>query len=257
MKKLCLFAIIAFLTFPVFSQSQKGIIYLKNGSEVKGKFTFSNDLEKLKVVSAGNIWVFNTNEVDSVSYSKKDRADYKVDKENESLVFFRTEMGLLIGNSENSQSAPFSLSSSLNYKLTPKISIGGGLGVEFLKETYMPVFFNAEYKLRDSYSSPYFFVKVGYQVSIEDANAVYNYQYDYQPWSSSVAPWPRPNSENLDVKGGLLINPGIGYQRMFSSVFGMCFAFGYQYHRLQFSGDDDYSLNVDYNRLTLKVGILF
>jgi hypothetical protein len=256
MKKLCLFAIIAFLTFPVFSQSQKGIVFLKNGSEVKGKFTFSNNLEKLKVESAGSIWVFNANEVDSVSYSKKDRADFNVDKENESAVFFRTEMGLLIGNSENSQSAPFSLSSSLNYKLTPKISIGGGLGVEFLKETYMPVFFNAEYKLRDSYSSPYFFVKVGYQVSIEESKEMYYPGYDYQPWSS-FAPWPRPDSEHLDAKGGLLINPGIGYQRMFSSGFGMCFAFGYQFHRLEFSGEDDYSLNIDYNRLTLKVGILF
>lgn len=255
MKKLWLFVLVTLLTFPVIAQSQKGNVYLKNGTVLKGKFTFSNDLEKLKVESSGNIWVFNSSEIDSIAYNKTEKRKVREDKDLDTPLFFRTEMGLLIGNSENSQSAPFSLSGSMNYEITSNIAVGGGLGVEFLKETYMPVFFNFEYKLRDTYSTPYFFIKAGYQVAIDESQAVYNY-YDYQPWSS-IAPWPNHYNENLDAKGGIMVNPGIGYQRMFSSGFGLSFAFGYQFHRLHFTGENDYGLDIDYNRLTVKLGIIF
>jgi hypothetical protein len=61
----------------------------------------------------------------------------------------------------------------------------------------------------------------------------------------------------MDTKGGFIINPGIGYQRMFSSGFGMSLAFGYQFHRLSYKGENDYQLDIDYNRLTIKLGFIF
>jgi hypothetical protein len=64
-------------------------------------------------------------------------------------------------------------------------------------------------------------------------------------------------NQELDPRGGFLINPGVGYQRMFSSGFGMSFAFGYQFHRLSYNGENDYQLDIDYNRLTIKIGIIF
>ena len=76
--------------------------------------------------------------------------------------------------------------------------------------------------------------------------------YDIWP-----GPWPRNNSKPLDAKGGFMINSGLGYQRMFSSGFGMSFAFGYQFHRLSYSGENDYRLDIDYNRLTIKLGVIF
>jgi hypothetical protein len=44
---------------------------------------------------------------------------------------------------------------------------------------------------------------------------------------------------------------------MFSSGFGMSFALGYQYHRLNYKTDEDNQLDIDYNRLTIKLGIIF
>lgn len=58
----------------------------------------------------------------------------------------------------------------------PKLSAGVGIGFEFLKETYLPAFVNIEYKLRNSYSTPYLFLKTGYEVPLEDANPIYNYE---------------------------------------------------------------------------------
>ena len=174
-----------------------------------------------------------------------------------SPFFLRTEIGVLAGNSGNSQSAPFSFSSVLNYSILPKLSAGVGIGLEFLKETYLPVFANIEYKLRNSWSTPYIFLKSGYEIPIEDSQAVY---YGVQPYYyDSFMPWPYPDNYNQELgpKGGFLINPGIGYQRMFSSGFGMSFAFGYQFHRLSYKGENEYRLDIDYNRLTIKLGVIF
>jgi hypothetical protein len=95
-------------------------------------------------------------------------------------------------------------------------------------------------------------LKSGYLFPLGESNEIY--YYDYQPWSSSILPG---YNQPLDTKGGFIINSGIGYQWMYSSGFGMSFAFGYQFHRLKYKGDQDYRLDIDYNRLTIKLGIIF
>lgn len=253
MKKLCLLLLSVIFVIPIFAQTEKGYIYLKNGSILKGKFNYSDDLNKIKVLSAGNIWIFNTSEVDSVTKLRERRNNEINAKNLDALFFVRTEIGVLAGNSDNSQTAPFSFSLSLNYKINPLLSVGVGGGQEFLKESYFPVFVNIEYKWRNAVSSPYFFIKGGYLAPLGESNEIY--YYDYQPWSSV---WPGAYySENLDTKGGILINPGLGYQWMYSSSFGMSFAFGYQFHRLNYKGEHDYGLDIDYNRLTIKLGFIF
>ena len=250
-----LVVLIALIAFPVLAQTKKGYIYLKSGTILHGKYKYSDNLEKVKVESAGKVWIFDASEVDSVKSNNSYKSqNFEKDNSFKSSISVRTEIGVLIGNSENSQSAPFSFSSSVNYSIDPKFSVGGGIGVEFLKETYLPVFVNLEYKFNDSYSTPYLFLKTGYQIPLEESREIYN--NGYQPWSSF---WPGPTiaQEPMDTKGGFLINPGVGYQRMFSSGFGMSFAFGYQFHRLHYSGENDYGLDIDYNRLTIKLGIIF
>lgn len=256
MKKLCLLLLTLVLALPAFSQTEKGYIYLKNGTIVKGRYVYSADHQKISIQSAGNLWIFDAAEIDSISDHKShSMEDFKL-QENPSKVFFRIEMGVLKGNSDNSQKAPFSLSGSVNYQIEPHFSAGAGLGVEFLKESYMPVFVNFEYKLRNAASSPYAFLRTGYMVPIEQSNEIY---YDVYPLWMSYMPWPYDYSQNgFDCKGGFMINPGVGYQQMFSRNFGMNFAVGYQFHRLNYSsGEEDYELDIDYNRLTIKLGIIF
>jgi hypothetical protein len=54
-----------------------------------------------------------------------------------------------------------------------------------------------------------------------------------------------------------MVNPGVGFKHMFSTGFGMSMAFGYQFHRLSYSGKNDYQLDIDYNRLSIKLGFIF
>lgn len=252
MKKLGLFLFAVVLSIPLFAQLEKGYVYLKNGTVLKGEYQFDND--KLKVVSAGNIWVFDRAEIDRVLDNQAARKESIAESLDENAVFFRAETGFLAGNADNSQSAPFSFSGTVNYPVTNQFSAGIGAGVEFLKESYLPAFLNLEYKIRAAASAPYLFMMAGYQVPIEESRRVY---YDYYPAWSSIWPGPDYNNEPLDARGGFLINPGIGYTQLFSPGFGMSVAFGYRFHRLNYTGENDYELEIDYNRLSVKLGIIF
>ncbi|MFV0590737.1 MAG: hypothetical protein ACK5M7_05085 [Draconibacterium sp.] len=255
MKKLCLLWSLFFVSLAAFPQAEKGYIYLKKGTVLKGKYSYSPDQKNVSVFSAGNLWVFTRNEIDTISANRIGNAPGFFQTMPDSKFFYRIELGVLVGNADNSQNAPLSISGSVNYQLLPRFSVGAGVGIEFLKESFMPVFANLEYRLHEFPSSPYVFLKAGYQVPIEESNAVY---YDVVPNWMSYWPWPGTSgTEPLDSKGGFLINPGIGYQHMFSPGFGMNFAVGYQFHRLNYSGENDYELDIDYNRLTIKLGIIF
>ena len=121
MKKLCLVLIAVTIVFSVFAQPQKGYVYLKNGTILKGKYQYTQDLSKLQIVSAGNLWIFQANEIDYVT-SKKAQLEKTFEDQNWNSPFLlRTETGVLAGNSGNSQSAPFSFSSALNYSVISKI----------------------------------------------------------------------------------------------------------------------------------------
>ncbi len=255
MKKLFLLVFTFVLTFSLYAQSEKGYVHLKNGSIIKGKYWYSGDLKKINVESAGNLWIFNSNEIDSVVSLRPGRVKNIQNEQSFSRFLLHSEVGVLLGNDDNNQTAPFSFTTSVNYALTEKAAAGLGLGVELLDESYLPVYVNFEYKFRNTSSTPFVFFKTGYQISLEDSRKVRDYYY--YPYWSSFAPWPDYQVEKLEPKGGVMINAGVGYQRMYSPSFGMSVAFGYQYHRLNYDGENEYSLDVDYNRLTLRLGIIF
>ncbi len=253
MKKLCLFFIGSLFTVSVFSQGERGSVYLKNGTILKGKYHF-DQTGKVRVESAGNLWVFDSEEIDSVAGRRVVQRAEMMNHSPYYRFFYRTEVGFLVSNPDNSQPAPLSITGSVNYLLLPRLSAGVGLGAEFLKETYLPVFLNAEYKLRNSGATPYLFLKTGYQVPLEDSRDIY---YDVWPVWSSFWPGPAHNYGTLSPKGGVLVNPGIGYSFLSANGFGLSMAFGYQFHRLHYTGEKDYRLNIDYNRLTIKLGFIF
>jgi hypothetical protein len=255
MKKICLFILVSLFTISTMGQSRKGKIFLKNGSIVKGKITESESSETIHIQSSGNLWVFPLKEIEKIDYSmekpKKEEPEVKSDFSN------HTQIGILKGNSDNSQVAPFILHSSLNYKVDNKIQIGLGSGVEFLKETHLPVFANIEYQFRDAWFSPYLFFKAGYTFPIEDSRTLYYDIIPYYVFSSSIWPGNYYGNNELNAKGGVLLNPGFGFINRFSYNFGMSFSVGYRFSRLHYSGENDYRLDVDYNRLSVTLGFIF
>lgn len=247
MKKIFALTIAFLLLIPAFAQKAKNdVVYLKSGAVIKGQL-MTYDAETVKINSAGNLWVYKVADVDSVSRYKKPARE-KIPGNN---YFFDVSAGVLKGNPDNSQSAPFSFTTSMNFKVADRLYVGGGIGAEFMEETYMPAFAQFQYRLRDSRFTPLINLQAGYEVPIEESRQSQPYVYH-----NLYYPYPQ-NNEKLNANGGLLMNPSFGFHQTVSESFGWFFSFGYRYHRLNYTGKDSYKLDRNYSRLSLKIGFTF
>jgi hypothetical protein len=165
-------------------------------------------------------------------------------------------MGVLAGNSGNAQNAPFTFMTSANFKVFDKLYAGLGIGAEFFDETYMPAFAQVQYKFRNTRFTPFVNMQFGYMIPLEDSKYQYN-NYYYPSYSDFYPGGQGQTNGKLKTEGGYMINPSFGFQRFTSENFGWFFSFGYRYHQLNYSGDNEYKLEENYSRLSLKIGVIF
>jgi len=167
-----------------------------------------------------------------------------------------TEGGVLLGNSQDEKKAPFIFNSAMNYGLFKNLSAGIGVGVEFLKETYLPLTANVMYQFRkDKAVFPFIRLRAGYQVALESAANMDNYNYSL-PLASYVYPY-YPTVTKLNAKGGWMFDPSVGVIVYTRPGLGISLAAGYRYQKLKYAGDNDYIFWTEYNRLILTLGITF
>jgi hypothetical protein len=239
---------------------EKGYIYMKDGSVIKGKYLYSSDMDKIRIISGKESRILDASDVEKIADKKP---HYKATGNELSEAFIQTpgkwfnltEAGILAGNPDNKQSTPFIFHSSLNYLFQKNISVGAGIGVEFFKETYLPVTANLMYRFNSKGLVPFVTLQAGYLIPIENKTTSYQNMFPRDYLSSY---WVMPNYQGeLDSKGGFMINPAAGILFQTNHGFGISLSCGYRYHRLVYSGNTDYKLNADYNRLSFKLGILF
>lgn len=254
MKNFLLLLLVCLFMVPTFAQGhKKDLVYLKSGGIIKGKL-ITNDVETVKINSAGNEWVFKTEEVDSISKFSR----FQKEEVRPQGFFFDTSFGVLVGNSRNVHKAPFSFMTSMNVRMFRNLYLGAGVGAEFLDETYMPAFGQLQWRFRNTRTTPFFNLQAGYQVPLEDGNRNQQIYYDYLSSASSAYYYPNPqNYTKLTSEGGYLINPSLGFQHFTSDNFGWFFSFGYRFHQLNYSGENDYKLETNFSRLSLKIGFIF
>ena len=249
MKKITFLMLCFFIVTATFAQkNKKEIIHLKNGSVLKGKLVQVDD-DKVVVHSSRNIFVFKNSEIDTITSNWISKPKIAQEKD----WFVKTSIGILAGSSDNSKSAPASFMASFNYNLTGGLYAGLGSGVEFYEESYMPAFVNLEYNIRDSHFTPFVGLKGGYLIPLDDK--AYSGSYNYYWAASSI--WPGPQVQEIEPDGGFMLSPSFGFRGMISENFGWMFSFGYRYHQLNFTGDNDYGIERNYNRLTVRIGIIF
>ena len=115
MKKFCLLLFTFFVTVTAFPQAEKGYVYLKNGTILKGKYSYSPDQKNVSVFTAGNLWFFNMNEIDTIAAKRVGSIRSLNQTMADSKLFYRIELGVLVGNSDDSQNAPVITSYSIHY----------------------------------------------------------------------------------------------------------------------------------------------
>lgn len=179
------------------------------------------------------------------------------DEKTGKLISF-TQGGVLLGNSDNTNSAPFIINTSLNYAFTRNISAGVGAGVEFLRETHLPVTGNILYQFGNRSITPFVMLQAGYQIALESKltdDRLYIIPHDiYLPGPGYSYYFPQ---RELDAKGGFMAHPSAGVIFYTNRGFGISVAAGYRYMKLNYTGEEDYKLHIEYNRLSLQLGIIF
>jgi hypothetical protein len=238
-----------FLFNTSFAQKRvKDVVYLKNGSVIIGQIIDLPPSGQVKIKTKDNsFWVFESSQIDSISSRTRNEQ-----KQIPSGYFNLTEAGILAGNSNNKYAAPFSLFNINGWKFKNGFSVGAGAGIEFFSETYLPVVADFRYYLKRHGAIPFFGFQGGYSIALDKPNK--QYIYDNAPFI-----WPGPTGNTLDIKakGGLLINPMVGICTPLSDNLALTYSAGYRIMRHRYSREDNYKIDIDYNRLSFKVGLIF
>ena len=233
----------------------RDVVYLKNGSIIKGQILtdlqgFKNLEGLVKIRTKDNsLWVFKAVEIDRISRSHSDkpgRSDTLVHKG----YFNLTEAGILAGNSKNEYEGPFSLMNISGWKFKNNFSVGIGTGIEMMSETYLPVVADIRYNLKKHGASPFFGVQGGYTFALDKPDPQYVY--------TTTGIW-RGSGSTMDMKarGGFLLNPSVGLITPINESMALTFSAGYRIMRHRYQREDNYNIDMDYNRLSVKIGLLF
>jgi hypothetical protein len=240
----------------LFAQKRNSdVVYLKNGSILRGTIVLVDPGHYIKLKTPDrNVWVFEQEKIDSIGMHPS-----KIHIPQKNGYFNLTEMGVLAGNSANYKKNPFTLMNINSWKFENGFTAGIGVGVEFFGETYLPVVADFRYFIRKAGAMPFVSLQGGYSIPLGGTYTQQNYYYPPYMWSSSSIYRPTAQPTNIDIsaRGGWLLNPALGIQAPINENLSLTFSAGYRLMRQRYGKDDAYKMDVDYNRLSLKVGLLF
>jgi hypothetical protein len=240
MKKLILIVILLFIiALQSYSQKTKDVIYLKNGSMIYGTLMeISNNQYKLKGTD-GSIFIYSSDEVDRYAKEAPEFAGRK-----KAGMTFVLEAGLLVGAQTNEYKAPFSFNAIAGYTIEKKNTLGIGSGAEFLEKTFVPLFFEYRYTIRDKRVSPFLFFRSGILMHVGSDDDSDNTSLYYK----------------TDYKGGASLTFGTGLSWAREDV-ETYLSFAYRYAQTSYV-QKEYNLQEatyenNYNRLEVKFGFRF
>ena len=226
-------------------REKKDVIYLKNGSIINGRIISYLPSGAVKIKTKDNsLWIFETAEVDSIR--QKSKSIYQI----KPGYFNLTEAGILAGNSNNRYKSPFSLMNISAWKFKNRFSAGLGAGIELVNETYFPVVADLRYYFKNQGLNPFIGLQGGYSFSLDKPGRLYS-----DPLINTY-PGYMGNNQDLKGKGGGTFNPSIGICTMLTENLALTFGLGYLYMRQRYTGTNDYKIDIEYNRLTVKIGLL-
>ena len=243
MKKTILFATALILcTLNIYSQKTRDVLYLKNGSVIKGTLLeISDNQYKIRAVDK-NIFVFKSAEVDKFVKEAPSFEGRKKDG-----FGFTMEAGFLVGSQHSEYKSPFSFNCLVNYTTNVKNIFGVGSGVEFIGQTYTPVFIEYKRIISDRKTTPFIFFRGGGLTHIAKADESANPNYS--------------NGNPTNYKGGISlgIGTGISWAKEESETY---LSFAYRYAKTSYNQKEGYpshdvKYNNYYNRLEVKFGFKF
>jgi hypothetical protein len=236
------------LFYPLTTSAQRGqedVLYLKNGSILRGKITELNaDTISIEILG-GSVFVFPSSEARGISREKKP-VRYK-----ESGYLFVLETGLLAGrspgnnlNRANTGINSFTLQCVNGHEFKPELALGIGTGIDSYQNfTTFPVYLRLSGSLSQISKkfSPMYILDGGYGF--------------YSRFFNS-------GSSNNTGYGGLMLNPAAGVRIRLSNRSSFILNAGYRFQKgstANFFGPpgDGIREKVTFSRLSIRAGFMF
>lgn len=230
--------VLTVLLFPGIILAQpviEDVVYLNDGSVLRGEIIEMNEGESLKIkIAGGSIFFILMDEVDEIKREEAHRPrHYKL----KGYVNY-TGVERLLGEQE-SDVMRFQMVNG--YQFTPRFS--AGIGIAFVDYhdplNAIPVFGDLRFKLERSNSTPFIFLKGGYNFSI----------------------LPDEEYPIEGHRGGLMLNTGVGIQFEVNDQVGWYFNAGYNIDKMEYEeevfGNANSTTSLTYKRMHFGVGLAF
>jgi hypothetical protein len=246
------------LIFAIFSWADvsaqlitEDVVYLKNGSIIRGKI-IKNENDTLKIESFGyNIFVFKSDEIQKIEQEQKKLSKQvlrsTIVPENTGFYSYST-LGMLIGKSESNDAQTFSFQTIAGYSINRFIGIGAGVGIEKLQTEIIPVFLSFKSNLLERTNSPFLLFNIGYSYPLSKEKNVdenySNYTYKYS--------------------GGMNVGFDIGILSHKIPNRAFTITAGYRYQLVKETNKNNYwyqnsveKNTYEFNRIAVKIGFMF
>jgi len=168
--KLLFLLLFLFLGLSLSAQNYVDVVYLKNGSIIRGLVVEQVPNATLKIKTAdGSIFVYQMAEVEKITKEESAPvyASTRSGKKSAATKGYKgfMEVGGAIPVSDNG-SGIFSLRTSHGYQFNPYFYLGAGLSIDWHFNDddllYVPLFANGRVNFINNPTSPYFDLKIGY-----------------------------------------------------------------------------------------------
>jgi len=243
-----------FLLFCTLSYAQsvyQDVVYLKNGSVIRGVIIEQIPNESVKIETADkNLFVFKFDEIERITKEESKLAETgKTPIRNSIRYRGILDFGyhLPVEGSENytDKAEKVALNFINGIEINPHLFIGLGVGFRYLSTSrsetnnkiFIPVFADLTGYLLNGSVSPFLSFAAGYSFHATSNN----------------------ENTGIGIDGGLLLFPSLGVRIKFSENAGVHFRFGYElqrFSRYELWGSAHSSLR-DFRALTFKVGFFF
>jgi hypothetical protein len=235
MNRFLLISCLLFVSFTLSGQQTFDIVFLKEGSIIKGRIIEENDNIVQIETCCGNVFVLKRSEVTSIQHAaRSDKALFIKDKG--VMGYYST--GILLGSSVNPKQAPLSILTEFNYRFCSYFSAGVSAGYEVLNESTIPLALNLKALYPFTRQTLFLGITGGRNFSVENPD-----EYIYE-----------------EHNGGVLFTVETGIQLTLSNNTAFFIAIGYRYNELHYKVRDWWLDSVErtiyFNRASIRLGFI-
>ncbi|MEA3317760.1 MAG: hypothetical protein U9R54_07365 [Bacteroidota bacterium] len=224
------------------------VVYLKNGSVIKGEIVEIKADEYVKIKSlCDNIWVFKNSEIDKILKEERKAISDSIKTPifTEYGTYTNFSLGFLYGIANENVNPPLSVLIGGGYNFKNNMSVGLLTGVELLDNAFLPAMVNFRYSFVNTKISHFVFFQSGYSFVLDDTDDnIYMY-----------------NNDEKQNYGGIVINPGFGLKWNLNQDNALAVSIGYRYQQNKYSYNDyngqEINRTVKYNRISVSFGYYF